>query len=184
MSWNCKNDKPDDIEIPAPPENRRVTSANKDFAEGKFEAILSKGGPTDAYLWAHLHGVHNDRQGETHYSVGVKVVDEDNYVYMFSPPLLTTVTGVWDKSERHRHCFLQYSLPPGQEADWLKIAIEKKKLVIEIAGDRDRNDLDWFKDLIGEQFDEIKDLIQDFANGKVDIIQLLQKVNNGRAPSL
>jgi hypothetical protein len=81
---------------------------------------------------------------------------------MVSPAILTAVTGVFDKPLRYRHCYLQFVLPAGQEADWLKAAVDNNmEFVLEIAGDRDRDEIDWLttslKDILTKALREILD---------------------------
>lgn len=176
MSWNCKNDKPDGVEIPAPPQNVRVAEATKHFAEGDFQAILAKGGPDEGFLWAHLHGIHNDRAGETKYTVSVFVLDDSNYNYFLPVALETTVEGVLDKPERHRHCFAQFT-PEGVYVDRLKKAFDKGiKLRIDISGDRDRNDIAWATE-------EIKNALRKYYAGEISSIQALDILNQGKKPA-
>ncbi|KQU24974.1 hypothetical protein ASG65_16735 [Bacillus sp. Leaf13] len=89
---------------------------------------------------------------------------------MVSPAILTAVTGFLDRPARHSYCYLQFVLPAGQEADWLKAAVDNNvEFVLEIAGDRDRDDIDWLttslKDILTEALREIQKScfdVQDF----------------------
>ncbi|MDA2275118.1 hypothetical protein PDN39_27285 [Bacillus cereus] len=185
QAWRCDYDDANSVKLPPPPEDYRVKEDNKNFATGNFEAILAKGGPTGAYLWSHLHGIHPDRVGESHYAVVVLVRGVDGYTYMLSPAILTTVAGVLDKPERHRHCYLQFVLPNSQESEWLRFAIENDtEFILEIAGDRDRNDIDWLtttlKDILTEALREILDA---YIRGEADVLEVLRAINNNEPPS-
>lgn len=184
QAWRCENDDGDSVRTSPPPEEYRVKEATKTFATGDFQVILSKGGPTGAYLWSHLHGIHPDRTGESHYAVIVLVKGVDGYTYMVSPAIMTTVAGVLDKPERHRHCYLQFILPDSQESEWLSSAVENnREFVLEIAGDRDRNNIDWFttslKDILTETLKEILDA---YITGTADVLEVLRAINANEPP--
>lgn len=175
MSWRCKNDNPSGIEIPAPTESHIVAQDTKYFAKGNAQAILAKGGPGGAFLWAHLHGIHNDRYGETNYSITALVTDDSNYPYMITDILNTTVEGVVDKPERHRHCYATF-VPSGEYADFLNLAIENNRpLKVLISGDRDRNDIEWL-------IREAKEAFNKFAAGQIGSTELLNIINHGEKP--
>lgn len=175
MSWSCKNDKPAGVEIPAPPEASIAAQDSKSFAEGNVQAILAKGGPVGGFLWAHLHGKHNDRAGETKYTISISVFDDTNFPYLVAEVLNTKVEGVLDKPERHRHCFGTF-VPVGEYVEYLKLAFENNvPLKVVISGDRDRNDWDWITS-------EAKELYQKFAAGEIPQLELLNKITNGEKP--
>lgn len=183
-NWNCANDDADGVRLEPPAESSRVLEAEKSFAVGNAQAILATGGPSGAFLWAHLHGIHEDRQGESHYAVCNLIRDNDGFYYMISPVLRTTVEGVLDKPERHRHCYLQNVLPDSDEANWLTMAIDNGvDLQLEIAGDRDRDDIDWLtttlKDILTE---ELQNLLDEYTAGAVGVLEVLRKINEGRTP--
>lgn len=182
MDWKCANDDGGSAEISAPPEDVRVAQGSKSFAEGDAQAILAKGGPMGAYLWAHLHGIHNDRHGETDYTITVTVKDASGWCYLIAPVVNTTVKGVLDKPKRHRHCYIQYALPPGQEADDLKMAIANNiGLVVDVNGDRDRNDIDWLTSSLKDVMNDVlRELLQRFAAGQASVTEVLQKINEGK----
>lgn len=186
--WKCANDNPDSVNINPPSENVRISHASKSFAKGDCEVILAKGGPMGVFFWAHLHGIHNDRFGETRYIMSAIVKGkEDGFIYgVLYPALNTVVKGVSDKPERHRHCFIQTVLPPGQEAEWLKLAVENgTALEIEIIAERDRDDIDWvitsLKDLINDN-NQLINILNNFISGELGVVELLNKLNNGKLP--
>lgn len=183
-NWNCANDDADSVRLDPPPESNRIATHTKRFAVGEAIAMLAKGGPMGAYLWSHLHGIHEGRIGESHYAVIVLLKDTDGFYYMISPGILTTVKGVIDKPERHRHCFIQFTLPDSQENEWLKMAIENNiSLELEIAGDRDRNDIDWLqttlKDIVTEA---LKGILDAYVGGRSTVLEVLRAINNGKQP--
>ncbi|HFK1462304.1 hypothetical protein AB4Z03_25565 [Bacillus sp. YAF12_1] len=182
MSWNCANDSGDSAKIDPPPEQFIVARGAKDFAEGNGEAILAKGGPRGAYVWAHLHGEHHDRFGESNYSLVYKVEDASKYLFHLGIPLSTTVEGVLDKPVRHRHCYIQDAPPPGQIADDLKGAIDNNiPLNVVVEGERDRDLLKWLEKLFEDIADEaLKALLQEFVKGEVNVSEVIAMVNKGK----
>lgn len=159
MSWNCANDSGDSVKLNPPPEQGRLSQSEKSFAQGNAEAILAEGGPEDFFIWAHLHGIHGDRYGETNYTMSALVKDEKGYYYMGTDVLKTTVEGVPDKPKRHRHCYAQFE-PDPEEGEKMRRALQRgRKFEIEIVSDRDRNDIKWATD-------SIKDIIKDLNKGK------------------
>ncbi|MDZ4422643.1 hypothetical protein [Bacillus cereus] len=184
MAWNCSYEE-NEVAISPPPESERIAQGGKSFAEGNAEAFLAKGGPEGIYLWGHLHGIHNDRwHGETNYTITITVTDASGFCYMIADVLKTTVEHRVQQAERHRHCYGQF-LPPGQYAEWLKMAIEnKRELIVSVDGDRQRDDIEWItssiKDLIKGPVEE---LLKRFEVGGVSIGEVLDAINEGKTPS-
>lgn len=171
-AWQCTNDKPDSAVIAKP--SSQLADAKKSFAEGEVEAILGKGGPTGVFLWAHLHGIHPDRAGSSSYKIAILVRDEANFYFLAAPLLSEKVSGVLDKSERHRHCFGQFHLPAGPSAEALINVIESgRTLVVEIHGER--NNAGFF----GDVAEGAKNGIRDFLSGGVTPGALLDRLNAG-----
>ena len=174
-SWKFANDSPDAIKTKPP--TKQVAAGKKAFAKGEAEAVLGKGGPSGVFLWAHWHGVHNDRAGKTKYKVTALVRDEGNYYYMALPVLDQEVKGVADKPDRHRHGFGQFRLPPGDDAEALKDAVDAKvKLIVEVNGLRDN------KGFFGTVQDDAKKIVGKYLEGKVDAKELLKGLNKGKSP--
>lgn len=173
--WQCANDSGNSVKIDPPPVDVRIAQGTKSFAKGEAEAILAKGGPTDVFVWSHLHGIHHDRYGESHYTVSVAVTDESNYPYFISPPLTTTVKGVPDKSERHRHCYAAFS----PQTDDLKMAITSNKtLKVLVKGSRERDDWKWLTQEFNEIFSDISEVdVMKYIKGEIspeDLLKILQ----------
>lgn len=187
--WKFANDKPDSIWVDPPQEAFRVASAKEYFAEGFVEAYLAKGGPAGAFLWVHLHGKHNDRYGETRYTLNATVTDESGYPYMVVPYMETVVEGVIDKPERHRHGLIIMMNPQGEQADWLKMAVDNGvKLTINLNGDRKRDDVAFVK---GQLEKILKKAISDamaeayirFMNSEILPLEMLKILQDGKKPS-
>lgn len=173
--WKSANDSPDAVKTEPPAQ--QVGKGSRSFAEGEAEAVLGKGGPTGVFLWAHLHAVHPDRNGSSTYKVSVLVRDEGNYYYMATPRLESKVEGVLDKPDRHRHSYGQFRLPPGDDADALKDAVDGGvALIVEVNGKRQN------KGFFGDIPDQAKTIIGDYLDAKIDAKQMLGKLNQGKSP--
>lgn len=179
--WKCANDEAEHVKIDEPPQENRIAEGSKSFALGDCKAILAKGGPSDCFVFAHLHAIHGDRHGESHYTISVTIDGEDKYPYFISDPLTTTVEGVWDKPERHRHCFAAFNPP----TDDLKLAIQNnKKLIVKVRGSRERDDWKWltqeFKEILEDVSEEVVKGYLSGAISPVDMLRILQ----GNSPEI
>jgi len=174
-SWKFANDKPDPIRTNPP--STKIAQGEKSFAKGEAEAVLGKGGPTGAFVWAHWHGIHPDRQGKTKYKVTALVRDEGGYYYMALPLLDQEVEGVGDKKERHRHGYGQFVLPPGDDAEFLKLAVDGDvKLIVEVNGTREN------EGFFGTLKEEAQEKVKEFLSGTIGEIDLLKSLNEGKTP--
>lgn len=180
--WSFANDNSDKIRIENPPDTVVLTNAKKYFAKGDVVAKLVKGGPAGAYIYAHFHGIHNDRFGETNYKVGIVVRGKkDGYYYLVVPVMDTDVKGVADKSERHRHGKILFTLPPGRDADLFKDAINKGvEMEILITGIRDRDNI--FEDIIDKIPPELREpirkiIIEYITKFSEDVIKIITALN-------
>ncbi len=175
--WKSANDSGDSAQISPPNPSAVVAAGTRDFAEGNAEAKLAKGGPSGVFLWAHLHGIHPDRNGSSTYKLTVLVRDEGGYHYMATPRLESKVVGVLDKPERHRHSYGQFRLPPGDDADALKDAVGGGvKLIVEINATREN------KGFFGDVPEQAKQLIGKYLEGQLSQIDLLKQLNIGKSP--
>lgn len=174
-SWKCKNDNPNAIATKAPISD--VKAGDKKWAVGDAQAVLAFGGPTGAYIWAHWHGVRNDRAGSTAYNVAVMVRDAGGYYYAVVPRLSETVKGVADKPDRHRHCFGQFNIPEDTARELKKLHDKGVALVVEVEGNRDNQG--WAKDLEPA----LKDAVAAFLSGKSDGNAFLKQANSGKTPA-
>ncbi|MBA2116094.1 patatin-like phospholipase family protein [Bremerella alba] len=64
--WNSYSESSDLVRREPPKDELVVASASKSFAKGIAEAKLAKGGPSGAFVWAYLHGVHLIVTGAPH----------------------------------------------------------------------------------------------------------------------
>lgn len=184
--WQCACDIDEIVKLRRPPDSTILAQLRKFFEAGESEAILAVGSPSHQYLWTHLHGIHRRYAdtGEIQYVTGSFVRDKEGFYYMASPFLDTVVDNDLDMAERHLYCYGQFVLPRGQEADWLDEAVENNiELEVEVVGVRDRNYIDWemtsLKDILT---DELTEVLNAYVAGKVDVIDLLRKINTGKTP--
>ncbi|MGC6175508.1 hypothetical protein [Lacrimispora sp. 38-1] len=184
-SWFFAYDEPDDIRIENPPNTEILTSSKKSFAVGDVEAKLVKGGPTGAYIYAHFHGIHEGVGGDTLYKVGIVVRGKkDGYCYLVVPRMETTVSGVSDRQERHRHGKILFTLPAGKDADIFRDAISKgTEMEILIIGTRNKKEL--FSDIIDKIPPELKkifiDIIIEYLSKYTDdVIKTIAAFNSKR----
>jgi hypothetical protein len=181
--WRCANDKDDSVRLDEPAQ--KVAEGSRDFAQGDAKAILGKGGPSGVFLWAHLHAIHPDRNGSSRYKIAVLVRDEGGWYYMAAPLLDAKVDGVLDKPKRHRHCFGQFRLPPGDDADALREAVNGNvKLTVEVYGDRNNGGIladlpEEAKKVIGKYLGE---QVGQYLAGKITAKDLLHNLNAGKSP--
>lgn len=175
--WQSRNDSGDSVRREPPRDDVVVAVGSKSFAEGKAEAKLATGGPSGAFVWAHLHGVHPDRMGSTTYRLTVLVRDEGGYYYLATPYLESKVEGVLDKPDRHRHSYGQFHLPEGHAAKALAAAVAGKgKLIVEFNGTRDN------KGFFGDIPESAQDLVGKYLKGTISQIELLTELNQGKRP--
>lgn len=176
--WQSQNDSGDSTRREQPKDEVVVAEGNKSFAEGKAEAKLAKGGPSGAFLWAHLHGVHPDRMGSTTYRLAVLVRDEGGYYYMVTPRLESKVEGVLDKPDRHRHSYGQFHLPRGDAASTLIKAMNgDAKLIVEVTGSRDN------KGFFGDVAESAK-LVGKYLDGTALPDRTAHRTQSGKAPAV
>lgn len=173
--WKSENDSGNSVKLNPP--TMKVAEKKLDFPAGDAEAILGKGGPSGVFLWAHLHAIHPDRNGSSDYKMTVLVRDEGNYHYMATPLLESTVVGVLDKPDRHRHSYGQFTLPPGADADALKAAVNGNvKLIVEISASRNN------KGFFGDEPEKLRGVIGEYLEKKLSPVELLKKLNQGLTP--
>lgn len=154
-----------------------VTYGKSGLAKGKLEAMLVKGGPTGAWVWAHFHGRHKDRHGETHFNGYVTVTDDSGFSYMVTPSVSFTVKGVLDKPDRNKHKWAQFTAS-GETATWLKMAVDQgTTLHVNCHASRDRNDVNW----IANQF---KGILKGYLEGNTPYASLLRELNAGKTPQI
>ena len=166
-----------------PPKDSQVASARKSFAPkgSVFEVALAKGGPNGLFVYAHLHGIHNDRTGHTDYACAAFLRDDGGYYYAVLPALRTEVKGKTSKPDRHRHCSGQFVFPSEESKAALQTAIAAgAKITIEIAATRDRTD--GLKELAEKYKDEVKGMVVQYLAKQVGADQLLDKLNEGKSP--
>lgn len=181
MGWQCANDDGHGAEIPEPTASYQIGRKTEYFAQGQFDAIFAKDEITGGYLWGHLHGIHNDRQGETTYNVTVDVATPSGKRLILADTLTTTVEGVLDKPRRHRHCYGVFE-PEGKYEEQLKKAIELNlELQIRIVAHRDRASFtEWFSSqVIGPVTDEMRDAFKKFVEGQIGSEAILDILNEG-----
>lgn len=157
-SWQCAHDSAKPVKIPKPPGEHRIDEDSKSFARGDIQMILAHGrdGP---FVWAHLHAVHNDRQGETQYRVSGLVLDKEyKQSYLVIPRKNTKAKGVWDKADRHKHCFGTFSFPSGKAPD----SDTAEHLSIRVGGVRKNGGF-----LSGDLPEEVKSRFEQYVLGKI-----------------
>lgn len=164
---NCKYDNPNAIKTKPPSEV--IAEGQRSFATGRYEAILGKGGVSGAFLWTHFHGRHNDRTGSTRFRGTVLIRDANNYYYYSSPPLDQKVSGVFDKPERHRHCYGQWDVGP-EVATAFSNGVE---LFVEVVGVREN------KGFFGDFAEDLMSEINKYLTGELDSSSLLMLLNAG-----
>lgn len=182
-SWKCANDAGNGVLQTMPPEGSRLASKIQSFAPkgSRFAVALAKGGPKGLFVFAHFHGIHNDRTGHTDYAATAIIQDEGGWSYAVIPRLETTVKGKLSKSERHRHCGGQFLFPTAESQAEVESAIAAgTKMRIVIAASRNR----------GTIFDEAADAIEkksremlgEYLKGKINVDKLLEGLNAGKKP--
>ncbi|PGQ63404.1 hypothetical protein [Bacillus thuringiensis] len=180
MSWQC-NEEENDVRIPEPEASHEIDRETKHFAEGEMHAILAKDEIVGAYLWGHLHGVHNDRYGETTYDVTLMVTAPSGRKLMFAPFLEATVKGDIRRPDSHIHCFGSFE-PEGKYEEQIKKAIENNiELKIKLDAHRDRASvLEWLEsEVIGPITEEIKEAFQQYLKGTIGSEAILDILNEG-----
>lgn len=177
--------KDEDVQLKPPADDAVVVKAEpKSFAQGECDATLAKGGPAGAFLWAHLHGRHNDRLSKTKYKGVILIKDKGGFYYGVTPVIEMEVEGVPDKPARDKHAYGQF-VPEGDTAKFLKQAIENKtEIIIEIAMSRERKDGDFVADILKGPF---KDAVLAYfgvpnADAAKGAAELLKKLNEGKKP--
>ncbi|WP_341347142.1 hypothetical protein [Paenibacillus sp. FSL H3-0469] len=181
--WNCAKGNGSGVEIDAPPQAVRVSEGHIDFAVGasKADAILAKGGPADCFIWSHFHGIHQDRYGQSDYTLCILVTDESNYPYFISGPLSETIKGEIDKPDVHLHCYAAF--PPTTD---LQTAVNNnnKKLTVTLKGSRKRDDWGWLtKELQGIFSDLKEEVVEKYIKGSISPENLLL-ILQGKSPVL
>ncbi|MGK0531760.1 hypothetical protein [Bacillus sp. 'calajunan'] len=180
MGWQCDYDE-SDVRIPGPEASHEISREIKHFAEGDFTAILAKDEIVGAYLWGHLHGIHNDRYGETTYTVTLSVTAPSGRSLILAPFLETTVEGRATQPDRHKHCYGSFE-PEGKYENQIKGAIRDGiALIIKIDAHRDRASvLEWLEaKVVGPVTEEIKNAFQKFIKGEIGSESILDILNQG-----
>lgn len=157
-----------ETELAVPPEGSRIDNNKESYAQGSFQVILSRGGPTGAYLWCHLHGRHEGREGSSKYTVTPMVKDEDGYTYDFDDlkPQTLTIGSNPTKPAVDKHLYGQFKLT-GEALEAFK---NGRTLKVFASGDRKRAGIN----------DELAGAFTEFLAGKLQKGDLLKKLNAGK----
>lgn len=171
--WHCALDAGNGVNQQEPPQGARIAHKEWGLAgdNGSVVADLAKNGIGNIFLYAHLHGVQNDRYGMAEFWMAVLVEDSSGYVYMATPSHYDTVHGIPKLPRRHIHCAGQFIPNSGE----LMKAVDKGvPLQLIFLGGRHRDDLG------GDLDRAFQKAWRDFVSGKLTSDAFASLLNQGK----